>query len=261
MKLSELGAKMRPYETASDRCVPPGLFLVARLDARGFTRLTAARREEFERPFDVRVRDTMIATTEHLMNSGFRVAYGYTQSDEISLLLRLDESAFGRKLRKYHSLLAGEASAKFTRLIGEVVAFDCRVAELPNLELVVDYFHWRHEDAARNALSAHAHWALLRAGASPAAASERLAGMSAPDKHELLHAHGVNFNDLPVWQRRGVGLHWEAVVRPIDPRTGEPARVPRRRIKVELELPMKDAYDAHVRELARRAADPDAPEA
>ena len=42
----------------------------------------------------------MVATVQHLMGCGFAVLYGYTQSDEISLLLRRDESLFGRKLRK-----------------------------------------------------------------------------------------------------------------------------------------------------------------
>jgi tRNA(His) guanylyltransferase len=28
-------------------------------------------------------------------------------------------------------------------------------------------------------------------------------------KNELLFQNGVNFNDLPNWQKRGVGLYWE----------------------------------------------------
>jgi tRNA(His) 5'-end guanylyltransferase len=28
-------------------------------------------------------------------------------------------------------------------------------------------------------------------------------------KNELLFQHGINFNDLPTWQRRGVGLYWQ----------------------------------------------------
>ena len=40
MKFDDLDAKMRQFETAQDFYVLPGLFLVARLDGRGFTRLT-----------------------------------------------------------------------------------------------------------------------------------------------------------------------------------------------------------------------------
>lgn len=76
----------------------------------------------------------MIDTARHLMQCGFHVVYAYTQSDEISLLFHPRERAFGRLLRKYHSILAGEASAKFSLLLGELVCFDCRVAELPDVD-------------------------------------------------------------------------------------------------------------------------------
>jgi hypothetical protein len=126
--------------------------MVARLDGRSFTRLTKEI-HQFEAPFDARFRDMMLATAEHLMaGCGFNFVYGYTQSDEISLLFALDENAFQRKLRKLHSVLSGEASAKFSLLLGAVAVFDCRISQLPTVELVIDYFRWRNEDAHRNAL-------------------------------------------------------------------------------------------------------------
>src|SRR5690349_2540617 len=67
MKFDELDVKMRVSETAHDLCVLPGLFMVARLDGRTFTRLTKEV-QKFEAPFDERFRDIMVATTEHLMN-------------------------------------------------------------------------------------------------------------------------------------------------------------------------------------------------
>lgn len=73
-----------------------------------------------------------------------------TESDEISLLFEQDERLFGRKLRKYNSTLAGEASATFSLLLGKRATFDCRISQLPNSSLVVDYFRWRSEDAGRN---------------------------------------------------------------------------------------------------------------
>ena len=36
MKFSELDAKMRVYETTNDRCVLPGIYMVARIDGRHF---------------------------------------------------------------------------------------------------------------------------------------------------------------------------------------------------------------------------------
>lgn len=64
--------------------------MVARLDGRSFTRLTKEV-HQFEAPFDERVREIMVETVKHLMSCGFNVIYGYTQSDEISLLfLKVD---------------------------------------------------------------------------------------------------------------------------------------------------------------------------
>jgi tRNA(His) guanylyltransferase len=101
MKFDELDVKMRVFETAHDLCVLPGMYMVARIDGRSFTRLTKET-HKFEAPFDARMRDFMVATTEHLMNCGFRVVYGYTQSDEITLLFNHVEDSFGRKTRKYN---------------------------------------------------------------------------------------------------------------------------------------------------------------
>jgi hypothetical protein len=44
-------------------------------------------------PFDARFRDYMVETTARVMNCGFRVTYGYTQSDEMALLFHPDEEA------------------------------------------------------------------------------------------------------------------------------------------------------------------------
>jgi tRNA(His) guanylyltransferase len=246
MKFDELDAAMRVFETAHDYCVLPGLYIVARLDGRNFTRLT---REvhSFERPYDARFRDYMMATTEHAMTCGFKVIYGYTQSDEISLLFHPREDSFGRKVRKLDSVLAGEASARFSLLLGDIACFDCRISQLPNAELVADYFRWRSEDAHRNALNGHCYWKLREDGKSSRGATAILAGMSVAQKNELLFRHGVNFNDLPNWQKRGVGLVWETYEKiGTNPKTGEQVIAERRRIRRVLDLPMKDEYGAFV---------------
>ena len=254
MKFDELDARMRVFETANDRCVLPGIHMVARIDGRNFTRLTKER-HAFEAPFDVRFRDYMLDTVEHLMRCGFDVVYGYTQSDEISLLFSLAEASFGRKTRKFNSVLAGEASAKFSLLLGDVACFDCRVCELPTAEQVRDYFRWRSEDAHRNALNAHCYWLLRKTGHDVTAATRFLQGRSTADKNELLFQHGCNFNDLPRWQKRGVGLYWESFQKEsADPRTGQVVYASRRRIKRDLELPMRDEYSDFVTRFARLAA-------
>ena len=43
VKFDELDSKMRVFETNHDQCVLPGLYIVARIDGRSFTRLTRDR--------------------------------------------------------------------------------------------------------------------------------------------------------------------------------------------------------------------------
>ena len=253
MKFDDLDQTMRVYETAADYCVLPGMFMVARLDGRSFTRLT---KEvcQFDAPFDERFRDLMVETAENLMTCGFRVIYAYTESDEISLLFDRDEKLFGRKLRKYNSTLAGEASAKFSLLLGQVATFDCRISQLPTANLVVDYFRWRNEDAARNALSAYCYWTHRKLGLDVQAATEKLFGLSVSQKNELLFEQGINFNDLPSWQKRGIGLYWEEFNKPsLNPITGESVTARRRRIKRDFDLPMKEEYSVFVDSLLFRS--------
>lgn len=248
MKFDDLDAKMRRFETGHDHCVLPGIFMVARIDGRSFTRLTKEV-HQFEAPFDARFRDHMIGTVEHLMNCGFRVQYAYTQSDEISLLFHRDETLFDRKLRKYNSVLAGEASAAFSLRLGAHACLDCRISQLPTEQLVVDYFRWRQEDATRNALNAHCYWLLRKEGKSMKDATNALLRLSVSGKNELLFKRGINFGRLPNWQKRGVGVYWEEYEKEgFNPKSGKTTKAVRQRLKVDLELPMKDGYEALVRE-------------
>ena len=156
MIFDDFDTKMRVYEQSLDQIILPEIYIAARLDGRGFTKLT---KEicKFKPPFDVRFRNKMPHTMEHLMDCGFRVIYGYTESDEISLLFNSNEDAFGRKVRKYNSILAGEASSAFSLELGRPAAFDCRIIPLPSVERVRDYFLWRQEDAHRNSLNSHCY--------------------------------------------------------------------------------------------------------
>lgn len=253
MKFTELDQKLRVFETAHDLCVLPGLYMVTRLDGRNFTRLTKEILD-LEAPFDSTFRDAMVATVQHLMNCGFRVIYGYTQSDEVSLLLHPEEQTFARKLRKLNSVLAAEASAKLSLILGSMAVFDCRISQLPTVDLVVDYFRWRQEDAHRNALNAHCYWMLRKSGDSASTATQKLEGLSVGDKNELLFQLGpINFNDLPHWQKRGVGCTWQSYpTAGINPMSGEASQGTRTKISIEVNLPMKEDYREFVLNLMTR---------
>lgn len=247
MKFSELEKKMRVYETTGDSCVLPDIYIVARIDGRGFTKLTKDVRQ-FEAPYDVRFRDMMVETVKSLMQCGFKVIYGYTQSDEISLLLDINEDSFNRKQRKLNSILAGQASAKFSLLLGDIGVFDCRLCQLPTKSLVIDYFRWQNEDANRNALNSYCYWTLRKRGVSAKDASDRLLRLSVAEKNELLFQEGINFNDVPDWQKRGTGVYWEEYKKEaVNPKTQEPTLATRNCLKVDFNLPMKEEYNSFIR--------------
>mgnify|MGYP003623344856 CR=1 FL=1 len=246
MKFDELDAKMRVYETMNDLGVLPGMYIVARIDGRGFTKLTKEK-HPFEAPFDSRFRDYMVETVRHLMNCGFKVVYGYTQSDEISLLFDLNETAFSRKIRKWNSILAAEASAKFSLLLGDLATFDCRLCQLPNKALVVDYFRWRNEDAHRNSLNAYCYWLMRKNGENRSVATKRIEGLSVAEKNELLFGYEINFNDVPLWQKRGIGMYWQIQIREVyNPVKQEKVETERREIFINYELPMKEEYSEFI---------------
>ena len=249
MNFDDLDAKMRVYEQSLDQVLLPELYLVARLDGNRFTRLT---KEvcAFETPFDTRFRDMMVETVKALMNYGFRVIYGFTESDEISLLFHPEEDTFGRKVRKYNSLLAGVASAAFSLQLGQQAIFDCRMVPLPTIERVQDYFLWRQEDAHRNSRNSHCYWMLRKQGKSVAEATKMLEGQSVSFKNELLCQNGINFDKLPSWQKRGIGVYWDTYEKTgFNLITGQTEKATRRALKTDMELPLREAYAEFISKL------------
>jgi len=250
MSFDSLDRRLRVYETAHDHCVLPGMHMVARIDGRSFSQLTR-KTIGLTEPYDLGLRDAMVGTLRHLVvDAGFSVLFGYTQSDELNLLFSPTEALFGRKLRKYLSVLAGEASAKFSLLVGRVGAFDARISQLPRVADVVDYFLWRQEDAHRNCLNGHAYWLYRGEGLSDRQAHEKLMGVSLAARHDLLFQRGRPFGELPAWQRRGSGVRWRVVpTEGLDPRSGTVTKGERREAYVDHELPMKEDFARLVREL------------
>lgn len=248
MDADEFEAGQRAREYFHGLTVLPGAWAVLRVDGRGFSRFTE---EHFEKPFDQRFMELMAGTARTLMEElGGR--YVYTESDEISVLLDPGAELFGRRVEKLVSVSAGLASAAFTRAAGLMAHFDSRVWLGTGVGDVVDYFSWRQADAARCALNGWCYWTLRKAGKSRREATRVLDGSTTSDKNELLYAHGINFNELPAWQRRGIGLWWEEYARPgFDPVRNVEVTAARRRVTVERDLPMKDAYRRLVERVVR----------
>ena len=249
MNFDEFDKKMRTYETNIDYYVLRDSYMVVRLDGRGFTKKTS----NFEKPFDAKFSQLMREVVKHLMlHSGIRFVYGYTQSDEISLLVDMNEHSFNRKVRKYNSILAGEASAKYSLLTQTLASFDSRVVPLPTLDTVVDYFSWREEDSARNALNGYCYWS-LRKDFNARQAAKMLKGSTKAEKNELLYNYGINYGtDVPKWQKNGIAFYWDTkAVESVNKMTGEVVVKNKRFLVEDCELQYADAYRNFVRNIVK----------
>ena len=218
----------------------PVRFLAARLEGRDFSRLTAAHGYPEPR-FDPLLRDAMAGTVRTLMESGFRVIYGFAQGTEISLLFHPDEDAPARQAQGCASVLAATASAALSLRLGQQAVFDCRMLTLPSAGRVRDYFLRRQEAAQQDARRALCALALRRERADEA--ERLLRDLPAAETNALLLRHGLNFDVLPWWQTRGVGVWWADVEKlAFDPADGTAFVTTRRALYTEYELPQREAY-------------------
>lgn len=61
---------------------------------------------------------------------------------------------------------------------------------------------------------------------------------------------GVQFNEVPNWQKRGVGVYWqEGGFDAVNPVSGARVRAHRQQLKVDFDLPMRDAYSDFIERL------------
>jgi tRNA(His) guanylyltransferase len=238
MKSDNLDARMRRLECYHGLEVLPGAHPVVRVDGRSFTKLTRG----MEHPFDVKFHECMVATATALLVE-LGGLYAFTESDEISVLLPHDTDLFGREVEKLVSVSAGVASATFSIELGKAAHFDSRVWVGVSEVDVIDYFRWRQSDASRCCLNSWCYWTLRKAGKSVKQATEALEGQSFSAKNELLFQHGVNFNNVPTWQKRGVGLYWADFEKVgFNPKTKAPTTCTRRKVLVNRDLPRGTEY-------------------
>ena len=246
MNLDDFAASMKRQECYQSLRLLDGAWSVIRVDGRGFSKLTE---RAFEKPYDVRFRDLMHEAGVALVDD-FQGVCAYVQSDEISLVLPPDWALFDRRVEKIVSLTAALASATFSLGLGEVIQFDSRVWVGVDVDAVVNYMRWREADATRCALNTACYWALRDDGKSARQATSILSGATISQKNELLFERGQNFNDFPVWQKRGVLLHWETYQKEgYNPIKEETVLTERRRIAIDSEIPMKQAFGDRVREI------------
>jgi tRNA(His) guanylyltransferase len=231
--MSDLGDRMKRYEAVSVTRLVPKLPVLIRLDGKAFHSLT----RDMLKPWDRGFQECMWQTARYLCEeiSGCRVAY--VQSDEITLLL-VDYQSIGTQgwfdyeVQKLVSVSASMAAAAFARTysVDALAAFDARAWNLPAHE-VVNCFIWRQQDATRNSILglAQAHHS-----------HKELQGRKTDALQDMLMVKGINWNDCPIPQKRGVCIVRETFE--IPPRetfgVGEYAPVIRHRWAVDEAIPI-----------------------
>ncbi|MBR1555876.1 MAG: tRNA(His) guanylyltransferase Thg1 family protein [Oscillospiraceae bacterium] len=218
-----LAERMKRYESVSSGYLTRRLPVILRLDGKAFHSFTKG----FDRPFDSLLMMTMQTTMKMLCESIQGCVLGYTQSDEITLILcdyqTLDTQPwFGYRIQKMTSVSAAAATLYFNtifsplameyieahcqddsqqkriqalkRALHKEALFDSRVFSIPKEE-VNNCLVWRQQDAIRNSIEATA-----QANFSP----KQIHGLNCTRlKEKLLTEKNIDWNAMPIEQQRG----------------------------------------------------------
>jgi len=220
MKGDSLGDRMKGYEKVTKTKLMKRTPVIIRIDGKAFHTWTKGLKHIdpglANDPFSDLMNKAMSETTRLLVENIQNAVFGYTQSDEISILLndwkQLNTSQwFDNSIQKMASVSASMATAyfnsQFKRIASPYAArggendfefvpafFDARVFNIPKEE-VVNYFVWRQQDASRNSvqmLGRHyfSHKQMDRKNVSQV-------------QDMLMNEKGVNWNNIETWKRRG----------------------------------------------------------
>jgi len=201
-----LGDKLKVYERAFNYKPSGDKPIIIRLDGKNFSKYTKS--INCKKPFDEKFFNQMKEVTEQL------VLYcdadvGYTQSDEISLILTKknenQELFFGGKFMKLCSVLSSLATYHFNKLSESdtMALFDCRVFEVPDKKTAVECLEWRAEDCRRNSVSCLAQSVFSH---------KHLQNKSVWEMKLELKESGNNWIDLPECYRNGIYIKRSKVV-------------------------------------------------
>ena len=236
MDNSNLAVRMKEfYENVPKTSLMRRTPVVIRIDGKAFHSFTKG----FKRPFDEVLIKTMQETTKYLCENIQGCVLGYTQSDEISLVLvdyqRFETSAwFDYEVQKMCSIAASMATMAFNKFFYENVflyngmasvdmsnkkypykevyakavkkgaMFDARVFNIPKEE-VTNYIYWRQLDASRNSIQM-----VGQANFS----HKELQNKSCNNIQDMLmEQKGINWNDYPTVCKRGTAVIKKIIAR------------------------------------------------
>lgn len=215
---SELAKRMKDYEFVTRDYLMKRVPVIVRLDGVAFHTFTKG----MKRPFDDEVLlEAMRLTMLELCKWASGCVFGYTQSDEITLVLTdyktlNTEPFYGYSVQKLVSLFASKATLWFNKYFSQLVdtvygdkdtkeaetyrskvmsaSFDCRVFNVPKEE-VQNNLYWRQLDASRNSVAQVAHCYFSK--------TELYKKTNSDMQDMLMLQKGVNWNDFPARLKRG----------------------------------------------------------
>jgi len=208
--MDTLGDRMKMLEMAeAGRMAMPLVPVMIRLDGKAFHTWTKG----LDRPFDIRLSEAMARTTEELVDQCGAII-GYTQSDEISLVLYSDrydsQIFFNGRIQKLVSVTASICTFWFNHFAAAMLPnrgpalFDCRVWTVPNKMEAVNTLLWRELDATKNSISmaAQAYFS-----------HKELQNKHASEMHDMLYSKGINWDKYPDFFKRGTYVARQKVIR------------------------------------------------
>lgn len=245
--MQSLGDRIKQYEGAYDQRIINRLPVVIRCDGKGFSKWT--KRIKAEKPFDESLSIVMGAALKGAASAIEGCLFGYTQSDEMTLVLRNDQSLestpwFGNRLQKMCSVVSSMVTAHFNQAAlrtfddwGEtgppLAYFDTRVFAVPYIDEAINCLYWRQNDAVKNSISAACYYEVGKV-AGKKTARKLMHGLNQKQQQELLFQKtGINWNDYPTKFKRGLGCR--RVLRSVS--IGDNDNVVRSSWELDLELP------------------------
>ena len=212
--------------------------LIVRVDGRNFKRVL--RENEFKKPYDERFARSMAeAVVIFFEKSGFDPVIAYIFSDEISLLF--ESVPFKGRIEKLDSVIASSIASALTIILNfkEAIAFDARVIPVCGGTDALEYLAQRQAEAWRNHINAYGYYGLIDKGLSKKEAEKRLMGMKAGEVHEMLFHMGINLNETPKWQRRGILVAKQKYDKEgYNPKTAETVTITRYKVVQMWDLPL-----------------------
>lgn len=211
--MGSIDTRMKRYELPTKYFLTIRTPVIIRIDGKAFHTFTKG----FQKPFDEILMKSMQMTMLSLCEDIQGAVLGYTQSDEITIVLQdyktFETSPwFDYRLDKVCSISASKATKYFNKYFIENVnasdledksvyekrffnaEFDSRAFNIPKEE-VCNAIIWRQQDATKNSIQ--------MVGQSLFSHKEMFKVNTRDLQNKMLEEKGVNWNDYPATHKRG----------------------------------------------------------